>query len=257
MSRPVLAAWLLPGVCAIALAQDPAAPPAQQDPEAAYTELARSFGKAMNDWYTKRTEAIAAAEAAGEAPPASVMQPPTKEFVERAAALAAQFAGKDAAVPFLTFVVKNASNERRAVKQAVQTLAAHAKSPAIRDALGHLGKAVDLGARRGALALLDDVIANNADAGCKAAALLSRGGIRLRSNRDDEQEAGVADLREVANVTDDEDLKSEASEALYEIDHLSVGCTAPDIDGVDVDGVPFKLSDYRGKVVLLDFWGFW
>ena len=25
----------------------------------------------------------------------------------------------------------------------------------------------------------------------------------------------------------------------------------------DVDGKEFKLSDYRGKVVLIDFWGHW
>jgi len=38
---------------------------------------------------------------------------------------------------------------------------------------------------------------------------------------------------------------------------LSVGKVAPDFEAVDVEGVAFKLSDYRGKVVLLDFWGFW
>jgi predicted Zn finger-like uncharacterized protein len=32
---------------------------------------------------------------------------------------------------------------------------------------------------------------------------------------------------------------------------------APDIEGEDVDGQHFKLSDYRGKVVVLDFWGHW
>ncbi len=32
------------------------------------------------------------------------------------------------------------------------------------------------------------------------------------------------------------------------------GKVAPEITGVDADGVAFKLSDYRGKVVLLDFW---
>jgi len=36
-----------------------------------------------------------------------------------------------------------------------------------------------------------------------------------------------------------------------------VGNIVPEIDGADVDGKKFKLSDYRGKVVLLDFWGFW
>lgn len=32
---------------------------------------------------------------------------------------------------------------------------------------------------------------------------------------------------------------------------------APQIAGLDVEGVAFRLSDYRGKVVLLDFWGNW
>ena len=36
-----------------------------------------------------------------------------------------------------------------------------------------------------------------------------------------------------------------------------VGQPAPEIIGEDLDGVPFRLSDYRGKVVLLDFWGHW
>jgi thiol-disulfide isomerase/thioredoxin len=31
----------------------------------------------------------------------------------------------------------------------------------------------------------------------------------------------------------------------------------PDLAGEDLDGVAFKLSDYRGKVVLLDFWAHW
>jgi peroxiredoxin len=35
---------------------------------------------------------------------------------------------------------------------------------------------------------------------------------------------------------------------------MSVGTAAPDIDGEDRDGARFKLSDYRGKVVLLYFW---
>jgi hypothetical protein len=30
---------------------------------------------------------------------------------------------------------------------------------------------------------------------------------------------------------------------------------APDIHGIDADAKSFQLSDYRGKVVLLDFWG--
>jgi hypothetical protein len=36
-----------------------------------------------------------------------------------------------------------------------------------------------------------------------------------------------------------------------------LGKPAPEIEGEDIDGKPLKLSDYRGKVVLLDFWGNW
>jgi hypothetical protein len=38
---------------------------------------------------------------------------------------------------------------------------------------------------------------------------------------------------------------------------IAVGNPAPDIVGEDIDGKQFKLSDYRGKVILLDFWGNW
>jgi len=38
---------------------------------------------------------------------------------------------------------------------------------------------------------------------------------------------------------------------------IAVGKEAPEIEGPDMDGETFKLSDYRGKVVLLDFWGDW
>lgn len=45
-----------------------------------------------------------------------------------------------------------------------------------------------------------------------------------------------------------------ASSELNEFRHLSIGREAPDTEGKDQDGTPFKLSDYRGKVVMLYFW---
>jgi hypothetical protein len=38
---------------------------------------------------------------------------------------------------------------------------------------------------------------------------------------------------------------------------LQIGDIAPDIEGEDIDGKEFKLSDYRGKVVVLSFWAMW
>jgi hypothetical protein len=40
-------------------------------------------------------------------------------------------------------------------------------------------------------------------------------------------------------------------------DGLPVGRAAPEIAGADLDGVPLKLSDFRGQVVVLDFWATW
>jgi translation initiation factor 2B subunit (eIF-2B alpha/beta/delta family) len=52
-------------------------------------------------------------------------------------------------------------------------------------------------------------------------------------------------------------LGAAAKGALNEIRLLGIGKVAPEIAGQDIDGKPFKLSDYRGKVVMLDFWGNW
>lgn len=49
-------------------------------------------------------------------------------------------------------------------------------------------------------------------------------------------------------------LGEKAKSALYALRHLSPGKPAPALEGNDEDGKPMKLSDYRGKVVLLYFW---
>jgi RNA polymerase sigma factor (sigma-70 family) len=48
-----------------------------------------------------------------------------------------------------------------------------------------------------------------------------------------------------------------AEDRLDAIHNLVIGKPAPEINGVDFNGKPLKLSDYRGKVVALVFWGSW
>src|SRR4029079_4683114 len=45
-------------------------------------------------------------------------------------------------------------------------------------------------------------------------------------------------------------LGAMAEAELFESRNLVIGKVAPDIEGEDIDGVKFKLSDYRGKVVM-------
>jgi peroxiredoxin len=44
---------------------------------------------------------------------------------------------------------------------------------------------------------------------------------------------------------------------LFELRNLAIGKPIPEIDGEDTEGKKLKLSDYRGKVVVLVFWGTW
>jgi hypothetical protein len=57
-------------------------------------------------------------------------------------------------------------------------------------------------------------------------------------------------------LENDGTIRETAKAELFEMRFLVTGKTAPDIEGQDQDGKRFKLSDYRGKVVLIDFFSF-
>ncbi len=48
-----------------------------------------------------------------------------------------------------------------------------------------------------------------------------------------------------------------AKREFYDLRYLSVGKVAPETEGEDVEGKKLKLSDYRGKVTAIVFWGDW
>jgi thiol-disulfide isomerase/thioredoxin len=52
-------------------------------------------------------------------------------------------------------------------------------------------------------------------------------------------------------------LEELAKRELFEWRRLGVGKVAPEIQGEDLNGRKIKLSDFRGKVVVLTFWGTW
>ncbi len=64
-------------------------------------------------------------------------------------------------------------------------------------------------------------------------------------------------LEELAGKHGDTHAGASARGELFQMDHLKIGAVLPDVEAVDVEGRAFRLSDYRGKVVVLDFWGFW
>lgn len=67
------------------------------------------------------------------------------------------------------------------------------------------------------------------------------------------QEAGVLSL--AADHTEEEDTLT-ARHPEY-LPSLSTGTVAPEIAARDTSGVEIKLSDFRGRYVILDFWATW
>jgi hypothetical protein len=66
-------------------------------------------------------------------------------------------------------------------------------------------------------------------------------------------------LGEVLSASEDDVRAAEGEKMLaeYEAKFISEGAMALDFEATTIDGHEFKLSDYRGKVVLVDFYGFW
>ena len=70
-------------------------------------------------------------------------------------------------------------------------------------------------------------------------------------------ERTIKEYADVRPMKDFPPLGEQAEAALFQMRNLEIGCTIPEIGGEDVDGKPMKLSDYRGKVVVITFWATW
>jgi thiol-disulfide isomerase/thioredoxin len=113
--------------------------------------------------------------------------------------------------------------------------------------------------RRGdALALYEELIARTSDEEARCALLLQIGLARLRDPRGDEDRAAA--LRALDRVVEGWPRSREAEWARgvlrYERE-LQVGRAMPLLEGRDIDGVELRLADLRGRVVVVDFFGFW
>ena len=145
----------------------------------------------------------------------------------------------------------------------------HAKNPGVTGSLERLGNLTDPRIEK----FLEQVMAENpsTEAKGKAAYALGkrhllaadRGGRTLQQDEIDALYAKAGKLLHLVKAnyasvkTATGTLGDSVKEDLYVLENFTVGKVAPDISGEDTDGNKFKLSDYRGKVVLLDFWGHW
>jgi hypothetical protein len=108
------------------------------------------------------------------------------------------------------------------------------------------------------------VLGNNPNKEVQGTACLSLGQLLKRQSGNEERSGSEAEklfeqvVAKYGDVSTGRGALADAAKAeLFELRNLGIGKTAPEIEGEDVDGKKFKLSDYRGKVVVLDFWGDW
>ncbi len=240
--------------------EPPESPPSATE---RFNALEKEVHQAIQEWSDKMRAEMEAARERGEAPKMARMVPPIGPFFERYFAAAADYAGTEDAVPFLMSVMRfSPAVDTKATTRAVDTLlASHLTSPKLTELADMLPrmKAV-LPADK-----IDDWLAKlekDADAPIvRAHAILARLApvIEDKSNAvgSAKYEAAKGELLAIVALTPDDSFRRRVDGLIAGRESLVIGGTAPDIVGEDLDGVEFKLSDYRGKVVLLDFWGDW
>jgi hypothetical protein len=257
----VLVGSLLLGTVA---AQDPAHPkpeaPAKASAADRMQELQDLQQKVISDWRAATKAAQEAAKNATDGQPmkAMSMRPDFAPIAIKAAEYAQEFVGTDDAVPFLIMVVQS-STEKVAQKSAFETiLKSHLDSPElakIGGILEYLDQMID--AEFAATAKQRMLASKNVDVRGWALFVTHKPTIETGDREGDAYSAAKKALLAVAEGVADARLAQDIRGAIDMREKYGVGCESPDIAGIDLDGVEFKLSDYKGKVIFLDFWGDW
>jgi hypothetical protein len=112
---------------------------------------------------------------------------------------------------------------------------------------------------------LDEVFRHLSDPGqppaVRAAMLLHRARALVQNDRAAEAKPLLEEIAaKYADVPSGHSTCGEIADALanpHPPSALAVGQVAPEITGKDVDGKPIRLSDHKGKVVVIDFFGDW
>ena len=186
------------------------------------------------------------------------LRPDSAEFAQQFFDLAVAHPDSDAAVDALVWVSQNDRGEKGDAANS-KLLTAHANSPKILPIVFMMMYGQGDSAEPQLRGLLQ-----SSEKTTRGVAAYALGSLLMRQDETstEAKELLQSVVDEYADVSFDMrgrdfEIAPKAEGALFALNNLQIGMEAPDIEGSDLDGVDFKLSDYRGKVVLLDFWGNW
>ncbi|MEM8883062.1 MAG: hypothetical protein AAGD14_03245 [Planctomycetota bacterium] len=217
-------------------------------PDAAALEaLTAAYNQATSAFFKPYREA----QAKGEEYALDYSKHPRFTYAPKFAAMAKKAKG-DVALDAWVMALRSGYRNRAEAIEAI--LADHIESKGMINVVGYVRW------EKNGDALMQQIIARSPHRDVQGFAMLLRGQTMLRRGNPQAERVLAAAKEKYGDVSIYRGrftVGEKADGDLYEARHLAVGKKAPDIEGEDVDGVAFKLSDYRGKVILLDFWGDW
>jgi hypothetical protein len=194
---------------------------------------------------------------------------PRPAFVEAFNEKAEEYQGQEGAVAFLFWVVQNdvgAGLELPpAAKQALSTLlTTHSASSSLQSSVSRLSGAISAEGNQRSFGIMNAILAEVSEGDVMLTTMLARGVIRVRIadripalSKPGDLDLALADFERVSQLGGKTTQAEEAQGFIFQLKNLRIGMQAPEISAADLDGINFKLSDYRGEVVMLDFWGDW
>jgi hypothetical protein len=234
-----------------------ASPP---DHDAALQELMESYRKAEVAFFEPLNKAKTDAER--QKIQIDFNKHPAKEYIPKFQALAKEAKGTQAGAKALVQILtlSQRGNSQQAGKEALDALMAdYIKSPEMAQAVSFVEYGGSFLGEQKVVGLLQRLMNESPDRNVKAAATFALGNVYMspysgiRADHAKAKKYLQIAIRQYAGTP----YAKRASSALFQLENLSVGKVAPEITGTDENGRPIKLSDFRGKVVVLDFWGFW
>lgn len=214
-----------------------------------------------DEWLSDHRTKLQEAEENGVDMPMTSMVPPLGPVLTKFQAAAKDYAGTEDAVQFLTWIAQSGMqiDEKAATAAFVTLFESHAKSEGIEDLVESFPDLTEvLGEERGAR-YLSKVEAESPVADVRDWAAFARLSPILDNSPLDSKAfvEAKAEFKQIAERTKSRRLRGQMEFKVRIIEQFSLGMVAPDIVGVDLDGVAFKLSDYKGKILFIDFWGDW
>jgi len=231
-----------------------------RDASAELKQLQADYTKADETFFEPYTKAKTDAER--EKIQLDYTKHPAKEFTAKFQALADRARGTEQGARALLWILQNGSQgqQTQAVKDALDTLTSdYIESPVMQETAEMLRYGYYQVGADPAQAALRKIAEKSPNKNARASALYSLASILTDDSR--ANPAGRAEARKIFATLKRNyggtPASARATASIFELEHLQIGMTAPDFTATNDAGKPFKLSDYRGKVVVVDFWGFW